>query len=143
MCPTRAQRPALNDLLGGHIKLLVTAIPTSASQLAAGTIRPLAITGSKRSAMLPTVPTFVEAGLPGIDVPLRFGLAAPAGTPRPIIDKLNKALNTALASDEVKQRLAAEGAEPAPSTPEEYAQIIDRELTLWSALVKEVGIKAK
>jgi tripartite-type tricarboxylate transporter receptor subunit TctC len=141
--PYKGAAPALNDLLGGHIKLLVTAIPTSASQLAAGTIRPLAITGTKRSAMLPTVPTFVEAGLPGIEVPLRFGLAAPAGTPRPIVDKLNKALNAALASDEVRKRLAAEGAEPAPTTPEEYAQIIDRELNLWSTLVKEIGLKPK
>ncbi len=139
--PYKGAAPALNDLLGGHIKLLFSAIPTSAGQLAAGTIRPLAVTGTKRVALVPNVPTFVEAGLPGIDVPLRWGLAAPAGTPRPIVDKLNQALNTALASDEVKQRLAAEGAEPAPSTPEQYSQIIDRELTLWSDLVKEVGIK--
>jgi tripartite-type tricarboxylate transporter receptor subunit TctC len=141
--PYKGAAPALNDLLGGHIKLLISAIPTAAGQLSSGTIRPLAITGTKRSPLVPAVPTFTEAGLPGIDVPLRWGLAAPAGTPRPIIDKLNQALNTALASEEVKQRLAAEGADPAPTTPEQYGQIIDRELTLWSALVKEVGIKAE
>jgi tripartite-type tricarboxylate transporter receptor subunit TctC len=139
--PYKGAAPALTDLMGGHIKLSISAIPTVSGQLAAGTIRPLAVTGTKRSPLAPDVPTFAEAGLPGIDLPLRWGMAAPAGTPRPIIDKLNKALNTALASDEVKQRLAIEGADPAPTTPEQYAEIIDRELTLWSNLVKEVGIK--
>ena len=87
------------------------------------------------------MPTFAEAGLPGYDVPLRWGIAAPAGTPRPVIDKLNRALNAALATDEVRKRLAIEGAEPQPTTPEEYAAIIDREVTMWSDLVKAVGIK--
>jgi tripartite-type tricarboxylate transporter receptor subunit TctC len=141
--PYKGAAPALNDLMGGHIKLSISAIPTVSGQLAAGTVRPLAITGTKRSSVIPDVPTFAESGLPGIDVPLTWGVAAPAGTPRPIIDKLNKALNTALASDEVKQRLAIEGADPAPTTPDQYAEIIDRELTLWSNLVKEVGIKAE
>jgi tripartite-type tricarboxylate transporter receptor subunit TctC len=68
-------------------------------------------------------------------------MAAPAGTPRPIIDKLNAALNAALATDEVRQRLAIEGAEPQPTTPEEYGAIIDREVTMWSDLVKAAGIK--
>ena len=74
-------------------------------------------------------------------MPLRWGLAAPAGTSRPIIDKLNAALNAALATDEVRQRLAIEGAEPQPTTPEEYGAIIDREVTMWSDLVKAAGIK--
>jgi tripartite-type tricarboxylate transporter receptor subunit TctC len=74
-------------------------------------------------------------------VPLRWGLAAPAGTPRAIVDKLNRALNDALATDEVRQRLAVEGAEPQSSTPEDYAGIIDREVTMWSDLVKTADIK--
>jgi tripartite-type tricarboxylate transporter receptor subunit TctC len=133
--------PALNDLLGGHIGVLISAIPTAHSHVAAGTIHGLAVTGAKRSALLPAVPTFAEAGLPGYDVPLRWGIAAPAGTPRPVIDKLNRALNAALASDQVRKRLAIEGAEPQPTTPEDYAAIIDREVTMWSDLVKTVGIK--
>ncbi len=139
--PYKGAAPALNDLIGGHIKLLFTAIPTSAGQLNAGTIVPLAVTGAKRVALVPNVPTFAEAGLPGIDVPLRWGLAAPAGTPRPIIDKLNQALNAALATEEVRARLAAEGAEAEPVTPEQYAALIDHELTMWAKLVKDVGIK--
>jgi tripartite-type tricarboxylate transporter receptor subunit TctC len=139
--PYKGAGPALNDLLGGHISVLISAIPNAHSHILAGTIHGLAVTGAKRSALLPAVPTFAEAGLPGYDVPLRWGLAAPAGTPRAVIDKLNSALNAALATDEVRQRLAVEGAEPQPTTPEEYAAIIDREVMMWSDLVKAAGIK--
>ena len=139
--PYKGAGPALNDLLGGHINVLISAIPNAHSHIVAGTIHGLAVTGAKRSALIPDVPTFAEAGFAGYDVPLRWGMAAPAGTPRPIIDKLNAALNAALATDEVRQRLAIEGAEPQPTTPEEYAAIIDREVAMWSDLVKAAGIK--
>jgi tripartite-type tricarboxylate transporter receptor subunit TctC len=139
--PYKGAAPALNDLLGGHIKLLVTAITTSAGQLDSGLLVPLAVTGTQRAPLVPNVPTFTESGLPGIDVPLRWGIAAPAGTPRAIIDKLNHALNAALATDEVRARLAVEGAEAAPTRPEQYATQIDHEITMWSTLVKDVGIK--
>ena len=139
--PYKGAGPALNDLLGGHIGVLISAIPNAHTHIAAGTIHALAVTGTTRSALVPAVPTFAEAGLHGYDVPLRWGIAAPAGTPRPVIEKLNRALNAALATDEVRQRLAIEGAEPQPTTPEEYAAIIDREVTMWSDLVKAVGIK--
>jgi tripartite-type tricarboxylate transporter receptor subunit TctC len=141
--PYKGAGPALNDLLGGHIRVLISAIPNVHSHILAGSIRALAVTGAHRSALLPTVATFAEQDLPDYDVPLRWGLAAPAGTPRAVIDKLNGTLNAALASDDVRQRLAVEGAEPQPSTPEAYAAIIDRELTLWSQLVNAVGIKAE
>ncbi len=139
--PYKGAGPALNDLLGGHIGVLISAIPNAHSHIAAGTIHGLAVTGAQRSALIPAVPTFAEAGFPGYDVPLRWGIAAPAGTPRAIVEKLNRALNAALATDEVRQRLAIEGAEPQPTTPEAYAAVIDRELTMWSDLVKAVGIK--
>jgi tripartite-type tricarboxylate transporter receptor subunit TctC len=139
--PYKGAGPALNDLLGGHIPALFSAIPNAHGHIAAGTIYALAVTGAKRSALLPQVPTFAEAGLAGFDVPLRYGLVAPAGTPRAIIDRLNRALNGALAADEVRQRLAVEGAEPQPTTPEDYAAIIDRDVTMWSELVKAAGIK--
>jgi tripartite-type tricarboxylate transporter receptor subunit TctC len=138
--PYKGAAPALNDLLGGHIGVLISAIPNAHSHIVAGTIRGLAVTGTKRSPLIPAVPTFAEAGLAGYNVPLRWGLAAPTGTPRPVIDTLNRALNAALTTDEVRGRLAIEGAEPQPSTPEAYAAIIDGELTMWSDLVKAVGI---
>jgi len=139
--PYKGAGPALNDLLGGHISVLISAIPNAYSHVLAGTIRALAVTGATRSALLPDVPTFAEAGFPGYDVPLRWGLAAPAGTPRAVIDKLNGALNVALTTDEVRQRLAIEGTEPQPTTPEDYTAIIDREVAMWSNLVKAAGIK--
>jgi tripartite-type tricarboxylate transporter receptor subunit TctC len=139
--PYKGAGPALNDLLGGHIGVLISAVPNAHSHIIAGTIHALGVTGAKRSALLPEVPTFAEAGFAGYDVPLRWGLAAPAGTPRAIIDKLNHALNAALAGDDVRRRLAIEGADPQPGTPEELAAIIDREVTMWSNLVKTVGIK--
>ena len=139
--PYKGAGPALNDLLGGHIGVLISAIPNAHSHVLAGTIHALGVTGAKRSALIPAVPTFAEAGLPGYDVPLRWGLAAPAGTPRAVIEKLNGALNAVLMTDEVRQRLALEGAEPQPTTPEDYAAIIDREVAMWSELVKAAGIK--
>ena len=139
--PYKGAGPALNDLLGGHIQVLISAIPNAHSHVVAGTIRALAVTGAKRSPLLPAVPTFAESGLPGYEVPLRWGLAAPAGTPHAIIEQLNGALNAALATDEVRARLAIEGAEPEPITPEDYAALIDREVAMWSDLVKAVGIK--
>jgi tripartite-type tricarboxylate transporter receptor subunit TctC len=141
--PYKGAGPALNDLLGGHIGVLISAIPNTHVHINAGTIHGLAVSGAKRSPLIPKVPTFAEAGLPGYDVPLRWGLATPAGTPRAIVDKLNRALNLALASDEVRQRLAVEGAEPQPTSPADHAAMIDRELTMWSELVTAVGIKAE
>jgi tripartite-type tricarboxylate transporter receptor subunit TctC len=139
--PYKGAGPALNDLLGGHIGVLISAIPNAHSHVLAGTIHALGVTGAKRSALIPAVPTFAEAGLPGYDVPLRWGLAAPAGTPRAVIEKLNGALNAALMTHDVRQRLALEGAEPQPTTPEDYAAIIDHEVAMWSELVKAAGIK--
>ena len=89
------------------------------------------------------MPTVAESGLPGFEAVLHYGIVAPAGTPRPIIDKLNAALRAALASNNVSARLALEGAEPMPTTPEEYADDIDREETKWSAIVKKSGAKAE
>jgi tripartite-type tricarboxylate transporter receptor subunit TctC len=139
--PYKGAGPALTDLLGGHIRVLISAVPNIHTQIAAGIIDALAVAAGKRSALLPSVPTFTEAGLDGFDVPLRWGLVAAAGTRRTVIESLNRALNDALSTDEVRKRLALEGAEPEPGTPQDYANLIDRELTLWSDLVKPAGIR--
>jgi len=135
---------ALNtDLIGGHVKVGFNPIPVSRAALDGGLIRALAGTSLKRSTAFPDLPTVAESGLPGFDAVLSYGLVAPAGTPRPIIERLNKELNAALATDEVKRRLHQEGAEPMPITPEEYAAVIDREETKWSTLIKSIGLKAE
>jgi tripartite-type tricarboxylate transporter receptor subunit TctC len=136
--PYKGASPALNDLLGGHIGLLISAIPNAHAHIAAGTIRALAVTGAGRSPLIPQVPTLAVAGY---EIPLRWGLAAPAGTPHSVIAALNRAFNGALSSAEVRQRLALEGADPEPTAPAEYAILIDRELAMWSDLVKSAGIK--
>ncbi|MGO8923886.1 MAG: Bug family tripartite tricarboxylate transporter substrate binding protein [Xanthobacteraceae bacterium] len=133
--------PLTTDLLGNHVPLGFNTIPASISNIAAGQLRGLAVTGSKRSAAVPEVPTAAESGLPGFEAVQYYGLAAPAGTPRPIVERLNKELRAVLASDEMKKRLIDDGADPAPSTPEEYAANIAREEGKWAALVQKLGLK--
>ena len=139
--PYKGSGPVLTDLLGGHIPMSFTPIPVAHGPVAVGMLRALAVTSATRTALLPEVPTVAETGLPGYEAVLRYGLLAPKGTPRPIVERLNKELRAALQSEEVLKRLATEGAEPLPSTPEEYAADIDQEETKWSAIVKAAGIK--
>src|SRR5712691_11167176 len=104
--PYKGTGPALTDLIGGHIPMAFAPIPATYSNAQAGKMRMLAVTSAVRSKLVPDVPTIAESGVPGFDAVLRYGVVAPAGTPRAIIEKLNKALNAALASDEVRKRLA-------------------------------------
>jgi len=141
--PYRGTGPALADLIGGHIPMAFAPIPATHGPVAQGQLRGLAVTSAKRSSLVPDMPTIAESGIPGFEASLFYGIVAPAGTPRTIIDKLNEALRAALASDEVRQRLATDGAEPTPSTPEEYADHIDKDETRWSAVVKASGAKGE
>ena len=141
--PYKGTGPALADLIGGHIPMAFAPIPATHANIAEGKLRGLAVTSAKRSSLLPDVPTIAEAGVAGFEASLYYGLVASAGTPRPIVDRLNKALRDALASDEVRKRLAIDGAEPVPSTPEEYATHIDQDETKWSKVVRESGAKAE
>jgi len=141
--PYKGTGPAIIDLLGGHIPMAFAPVPATHENARTGKLRMLAVTSAVRSTLLPDVPTIAEAALPGFEAVLRYGLVAPPGTPRAIIEKLNAALNSALASEEVRARLAIDGAEPLPSTPAEYADDIDREETQWSKVVKASGAKAE
>src|ERR1700716_598847 len=139
--PYKGTGPALTDLLGGHIPMAFAPIPASHPNVTAGKLRALAVTSTIRSSLMPDVPTMSEAGLPGFDASLYYGLAAPAGAPQPIIDRLNKELRDALASDEVRKQLANEGTEITPGTPEDYAAFIDKDEKKWSQLVKASGVE--
>jgi len=141
--PYRGTGPALTDLLGGHVPIYFSSLPSAVPIVKDGKVRALAVTAAKRSPVLPDVPTVAEAGLPGYEAVLHYGIVAPAGTPRPVIDKLNAALKDALAAPETVTRMATEGTEPLVSTPEEYAADIDREETKWSAIVRQSGAKAE
>jgi tripartite-type tricarboxylate transporter receptor subunit TctC len=141
--PYKGTGPAITDLLGGHIPMAFAPVPATHENAKAGKLRMLAVTSAVRSTLLPDVPTIAETALPGFEAVLRYGFVAPPATPPAIIARLNAALNTALASPDVRARLAVDGAEPLPSTPAEYAADIDREETQWSKVVKESGAKAE
>jgi tripartite-type tricarboxylate transporter receptor subunit TctC len=141
--PYKGNGPAISDLLGGHIPMMFLPVPVALGNVKAGTLRALAITSARRSSLLPDLPTIAESGVPGYEVALRYGLAAPAGTPPAIIARLNKELNAALAAEDVKTRLATEGAEALPGTPEIYAADIAAEEKKWGGLVKKLGLKVE
>jgi tripartite-type tricarboxylate transporter receptor subunit TctC len=141
--PYKGSGPALTDLLGGHVQIYFSSLPPAIGLVKEGKLRALGVTGLKRSPSFPDVPTVAEQGLPGYEAVLHYGIVAPAGTPRPIVEKLNAALRMALNDPNVNGHIATEGAEPLPSSPEEYAADIDREETKWSALVKKSGATAK
>jgi tripartite-type tricarboxylate transporter receptor subunit TctC len=141
--PYKGTGPALADLVGGHIPMAFAPIPATAENSKAGRLRMLGVTSLKRSTLMPDIPTIAEQGITDFEAVLRYGVIAPAGTPKPIIEKLNKALNQVLMSDEARRRLAVDGAEPLPGTPEEYAVDIDREEIQWGKVVKASGAKAE
>jgi tripartite-type tricarboxylate transporter receptor subunit TctC len=133
--------PLTNDLVGGHVMLAFNTVPPAIGNIQAGKIKAIAVCAPERLAALPNVPTAAEAGVPGLDAVLYYGLAAPAGTPRPIVERLSKELRAIVTSDDVKARLISDGGGPLPSTPEQYAANIEREEGKWQALVKKLGIK--
>jgi tripartite-type tricarboxylate transporter receptor subunit TctC len=139
--PEKGSNPLITDMIGGFVKVGFNPIPVSRAALDGGYIRALAVTSSQHSTLMPELPTLAESGLPGFDATLNYGLLAPAGTPRAIVDRLSKELRAALATDEVQKRIINEGAEPASTTPEEYAAVIDRDESKWSAVIHAAGIQ--
>jgi tripartite-type tricarboxylate transporter receptor subunit TctC len=141
--PYKGTAPVMNDLLGGHVPVAFGVIPPALGNIQAGKLRAIAVASPTRTALLPDTPTFAESGMPGFEAVLHYGLLAPAGTPRRIVDKLNAELRKLAANDEVKKRIAAEGGDPLTSTPDEYAADIDQEETKWSALIRKLNLKVE
>jgi tripartite-type tricarboxylate transporter receptor subunit TctC len=141
--PYKGSGPALTDLLGGHVQIYFSSLPPAVGLVKEGKLRALGVTGLKRSSSFPDLPTVAEQGLPGFEAVLHYGIVAPAGTPRPIVDRLNAALRAALDDPKVRGHIATEGAEPLPTSPEEYVADIDREETKWSTLVRKSNAQAK
>jgi tripartite-type tricarboxylate transporter receptor subunit TctC len=137
--PYKGTGPALADLIGGHIPMAFAPIPATHGPVSQGLLRGLAVTSSQRSSLVPDLPTIAESGLKDFEASLYYGLVAPAGTPRPIVERLNQALRQALASPEVQKRLANDGAEITAGSPEDYAAHIDRDEKRWSVVVKLSG----
>ncbi len=140
--PYRGAAPALTDLLGGQVQVMFDNLPSSIGHIDGGRLRALAVTTATRSQILPDVPTVAET-VPGYEASAFFGMAVPTGTPRPIIDKLNKAVNEALASPTVQARLAEIGGTLIAGTPEDFGKIIVDETAKWSKVVKATGATAE
>jgi tripartite-type tricarboxylate transporter receptor subunit TctC len=132
--------PLTNDLVGGHVPLAFNTIAPALGNIQAGKIRAIAVAAPKRAAALPAVPTAAESGLPGFEAVLHYGIAAPAGTPRPIIERINKEMRAIIASDEVSKRIVSDGGDPAPGTPEDYAALIARDEAKWGDLIRKLGL---
>jgi len=141
--PYKGSGPALLDLLGGQIPLLFATIPTVQAQLAQGKVKPLGIGTLKRVPTLPNVPTIDESGVPGFEADVWFGIIAPAGTPAPIVKKIQLEVARSLAKPEIISVLNAQSAEPIGSTPEEFDRILKTEYARWRKTFSEAKIKTE
>jgi tripartite-type tricarboxylate transporter receptor subunit TctC len=137
--PYKGSAPALTDLMGGQVNLMFDNLPSALAHIKAGKLRALAVTSSKRSPALPDVPTISEAGLPGFEASSWFGVFAPAATPKEIIARLSAEIVKVINSAELKERLAAQGAEVVGGSPEQFAAHIKSETAKWAKVVKASG----
>jgi tripartite-type tricarboxylate transporter receptor subunit TctC len=141
--PYKGTAPLMNDQIGGHVPVAFGVLPPALSNIESGNLRALAVTGSRRFSLLPNVPTVAESGLPGFDAVLHYGLAAPKGTPQPIVDRLNAELRKAVAGDDVRKRITAEGGDALTSGPKEYDDDIARDGAKWAELIRKLNRKVE
>ena len=141
--PYKGSPPAIAGLLGGEVSMMFANVADIGSQIKSGKVKALAVTTAKRAGSLPEVPTMSEAGLPGFEIVSWFGLLAPAGTPAPIVSRLNAETVKVLERPDVKTALANQGLEVAPGTPEQFAAHIKSEIAKFSKIGKAAGIKAE
>ena len=137
--PYKGSAPAVTDLLGNQIGIMFDNMPSAIQHVRSGKLAPLAVTTAKRSPELPNVPTIAEAGVPGYEATSWFGMFAPAGTPAPVLAKLNAAIVKVLAQPDVKKKINEQGAEVYSETPEQFAAFIQAESVKWGKVVKESG----
>jgi tripartite-type tricarboxylate transporter receptor subunit TctC len=139
--PYKGSGPVSADVLGGQVPLGVVDVPSAISNVRAGKVRALAVTSKRRISAAPEVPTFEEAGVPGYEAIGWFGVVAPAGTPRPVVDRLNNEIGQALQDPDIRSRALAAGTEPFTTTPEEFSAMIREETKKWAEVIKAGGIK--
>jgi tripartite-type tricarboxylate transporter receptor subunit TctC len=139
--PYKGAAPAMQDLLGGRIQLMFDNLANSMQQVRSGKLKALAVTTGHRSSLVPELPTLAEEGLPGFDISTWWGFMAPAGTPKEIVAKWNAEVTRILSTPEMKAFFAQQGAEPAPTTPEAFAAMIQREIAKYAKIVKASGAK--
>lgn len=137
--PYKGSAPAMVDLLGGRLSMMFDTIAQQTQNIAAGKVRALAVTGPKRSPLLPAVPTVQEAGLKGFDVTIWYGVLAPKATPPAVVERLNREMVAVMATDEMKKRMEADGADAHTTTPAEFAALIKSDTAKWAPVVKASG----
>lgn len=137
--PYKGSAPALVDLLGGRLSMMFDTIAQQTQNIAAGKVNALAVTGPGRSPLLPQVPTGQEAGLKGFDVTIWYGVLAPSGTPVPVVARLQREIVAVMATEEMKKRMQADGAEARTTTPAEFAALIKSDTAKWAPVVKNSG----
>ena len=139
--PYKGSGQGIIDVLAGHVPVMMPAVPTALQYIKAGRLRAHGVSGAKRSSAAPEIPTLAEAGVPGYEATQWFGILAPAGTPRAIVERWHRETVRALKDPEVRDRLVADGADPVGSSPEEFAVYLRSETVKWAKVVKDVGIK--
>jgi tripartite-type tricarboxylate transporter receptor subunit TctC len=139
--PYRGGSLAINDLIAGHVDLMFESLQSIAPFAKSGRVRALAVSGAHRSPAFPDLPTIAEAGVPGYVAPTWTGVVAPAGVPRPIVDKLNTAINRAITSESFKEKFAKIGDEPGGGSPEDFAEVIRSDSAKWADVIKRSGAK--
>jgi len=137
--PYKGSNQAMNDVLGGQVKVTFAGVPNVLPNLGTGKLRALAVSTSTRYAELPNVPTIAEAGVPGYDATIWLGLLAPPNTPRDVVQKLNADITRILSTPEAKKLMASAGVDVATSTPEEFGRLMQSELERWGKVVRETG----
>ena len=141
--PYKGGGPGLVALLAGEISLYFGNVPTVIQQVRAGKLRPIAVSGARRSAVVPEIPTVAESGVPGYEVTTFYGVSAPAKTPRAIIDRLHSEIVRALKAPDLRDRLLGLGADPVGNTPEQYTAFMQSEIAKWDKVIKAAGIKGE
>jgi len=139
--PYKGGAAAIADLIAGNVQLMFESTNSMAPHVKAGRVRALAVSGARRSAAFPDLPTIAEAGVPGYEVNSWSGIIAPAGLPRPILEQLNTAVNASVAAPEVKERLAQLGSESGGSTPEQFGELIRRDSAKWAEVIRRTGAR--
>jgi len=137
--PYKGLGPALTDLIGGRLELIISTMASALPQMKAGKLRPLAVTTARRSSFFPEVPTMNEAGVKGYEFSTWYGLLVPAGTPQTIVDRLNREAVKAVASPAVIEQFSGQGLEPAASSPQEFGAYLRSEVSKWSRVIKASG----
>jgi tripartite-type tricarboxylate transporter receptor subunit TctC len=139
--PYRNSGEARSGVIGGQVQMMIDALPAMAPNISENQVRALATTGNMRSSVLPSIPTAGEAGVPGYEATIWLGLMAPAGTPKPIVDKLNAAVNAAIKRPEIKKLWSEQGVVPMSMTPEEFDKYLRGDIVKWAEVVKKFGDK--